>query len=66
MGILEGKLNVSTKWSIGDIIKPDGEIGQLSIDKNSICFHVNGAGDIFPENFVGTDDGHYYKVFTHG
>lgn len=66
MGILEGKLNVSTKWSIGDIIKPDGEIGQLSIDKNSICFHVNGAGDIFPKNFVGTDDGHYYKVFTHG
>jgi len=27
MGILEGKFSVNTKWSKGDIIKPDGEIG---------------------------------------
>ncbi len=42
------------------------EIGQLSIDKNTITFHVDGSGDIFARNFVGSKDMHTYKVFTYG
>jgi len=66
MGISEGKFSINTKWSKGDSVKADGDIGQLSIDKNSISFHINGSGDIFARNFVGSGDMHYYKVFTYG
>ncbi|MCM3240705.1 hypothetical protein M3589_23910 [Heyndrickxia oleronia] len=56
---------VKTKWSKGNIITPDGDIGQLTINKNDIKFHLQGNGDIFPCNFVGQGD-HKYKVFTNG
>jgi hypothetical protein len=66
MGISEGKFSVNTKWSKGDSIKGDGDVGQLSVDKNSISFHIDGSGDVFARNFVGSGDMHYYKVFTYG
>lgn len=66
MSIFEGKFTVNTKWSTEDIIKADGNIGQLSIDKNSISFHIDGSGDVFARNFVGSGDMHNYKVFTYG
>lgn len=65
MGILDGKFTVNTKWSKGDIIKSNEETGQLSVDKNTITFHIDGSKDIFARNFVGHKD-HTYKVFTYG
>jgi predicted RNA-binding protein with PIN domain len=56
---------IDTKWSKGNIITPDGDIGQLTINKNEIKFHLQGHGDIFPCNFVGQGD-HKYKIFTYG
>ena len=66
MDISEGEVSINTKWSKGDSVKADGEIGQLTIDRNSISFHIDGSGDIFARNFVGLGDMHYYKVFTYG
>jgi hypothetical protein len=56
----------STKWSTGDEIKDNGDIGQLSIQGNTITFHINGYGDILARNFVGHDSMHNYKVYTYG
>lgn len=57
---------VSTKWSKDDTIRDDGDIGQLSINRNTISFHIDGYGDIFAKNFVGRDSMHNYKVYTYG
>jgi len=59
-------LEFSTKWSKGNLIKDDGEIGQLSIKGNAITFHIDGYGDVFARNFVGCANTHIYKVFTYG
>jgi len=66
MGVSDCEIKVTTKWSSGDVIRPDGDIGQLSINKNSITFHLDGSGDIFARNFVGSGDMNNYKVFTYG
>jgi hypothetical protein len=59
-------LEFSTKWSKGNLIKDDGDIGQLSIKGNAITFHIDGSGDVFARNFVGYANMHKYKVFTYG
>lgn len=56
----------STKWSKGNEIGDNGDIGQLSIKGNTITFHIDGYGDIFARNFVGRDSMHNYKVYTYG
>ncbi len=56
----------STKWSKGNEIRDDGDIGQLSIKGNTITFHIDGYGDIFARNFVGRDSMHNFKVYTYG
>ncbi|WP_148298752.1 HEPN domain-containing protein [Paenibacillus pini] len=57
---------IQSKWSNGNEIKDTGDIGQLVIDENSITFHIEGYGEPFARNFVGSDGGHYYKVYTYG
>lgn len=56
----------STKWSKDNEIRDDGEIGQLSINGNTISFHIDGYGDTFARNFVGRDSMHNFKVYTYG
>lgn len=55
-----------TKWSKGNTIRDDGDIGKLSISGNTISFHIDGYGDLFARNFVGRDDLHNFKVYTYG
>lgn len=62
--MLNPKFN--TKWSKGNEIRDDGDIGQLSIEGNTITFHIDGYGDIFARNFVGRDSMHNFKVYTYG
>ncbi|MFC5528356.1 HEPN domain-containing protein [Cohnella yongneupensis] len=59
-------MNVQCKWSKGNEIKDNGDIGQLAIDGNNITFHIDGYGDPFARIFVGKDSSHLYKVFTTG
>jgi len=56
----------STKWSKDNKIRDNGDIGKLSINGNTISFHIDGYGDIFARNFVGRDSMHNYKVYTYG
>ena len=42
------------------------EVGELIIDGNYIEFYSRFGTSIFPENFVGNDGNHNYKVFTSG
>ena len=57
---------IQCKWSKGNEIKDNGDIGELVIDGNSITFHINGYGDPFARNFVGRAESHHYKVYTYG
>lgn len=60
MKILEGK------WNEGDIIREDGDMGKVIIDKNEITFHRKGSDKVFSKDFVTRIDMHNYKVFTYG
>lgn len=57
---------IQNKWSKGNEVNDNGQIGQLVINGNSITFHIDGYGDPFARNFVCTNDSHYYKVYTVG
>jgi hypothetical protein len=56
----------TTKWSKHNEIRDDGDIGQLSVEGNTIIFHIVGNGDVFARNFVGHNSMHNYKVYTFG
>lgn len=57
---------IRSKWSKGDEVKDNGDIGELIIDGNDISFHIDGTGDIFSNTYVANLEHHYYKVFTYG
>lgn len=48
----DGGIEINTKWSKGNILKDDNNIGYLSIKENEITFNIGGAGDIFARNFI--------------
>lgn len=62
----DGRIEINTKWSKGNILKGDNNIGHLSIKGNEITFSIDDEGDIFARNFIGYKEGHIFKVFTYG
>lgn len=62
----EGRIEINTKWSKGNVLKDDNSIGHLSIKENEIMFNIEGTGDIFARNFIGYSEGKTFKVFTYG
>lgn len=61
-----GRIEINTKWSKGNVLKVDNSIGHLSIKGNEITFNIKGTGDIFARNFIGSSEGNTFKVFTYG
>lgn len=62
----DGRIEINTKWSKGNALKDDNSIGHLSIKGNEITFNIQGTGDVFARNFMGSSEGKTFKVFTYG